>query len=140
MKAVGHNETEIIDEQNKETQDKETLEIVGSVFRLLDEKKAENILVLDISSLTHMTDYFIIADVASQMQIDSLRSHIVDMLSARGIFARNAVNQIQESWALLDYNGFVIHIFLSEVRAFYGLERIWHEGKTICGLDSQSSL
>jgi ribosome-associated protein len=114
-----------------ETQTDDTLEIVGSVAALLGEKKAENILVLDISSLTHITDYFIIADVGSQMQIDSLRSHIVDTLSARKIFARNAVNQMQTSWALLDYNGFVVHLFLSEVREFYGLERIWREGKFI---------
>jgi ribosome-associated protein len=109
----------------------EEREIVASVAALLDEKKANNILVLDISSLTHMTDYFIIADVETQMQIDSLRSHIVDMLSARGVFARNAVNQAQANWALLDYNGFVVHLFLTDVRDFYGLERIWHEGKVV---------
>ena len=86
---------------------------------------------IDISSLTSMADCFIIADVEVQLQIDSLRSHIVDMLSARGIYARNAVNSVQHGWALLDYNGFVIHLFLAELREYFGLEKIWGEGKQI---------
>ena len=125
MKTIGTGETRI-DEAHEGI-----WETVNGVAVLLGEKKANNILVLDISSLTHMTDYFIIADVETQMQIDSLRAHIVDMLSARGIFARNAVNQAQESWALLDYNSFVVHLFLADVREFYGLERIWYEGKVV---------
>jgi len=109
----------------------EALGLVRRVAALLDEKKAGNILVLDISSLTYLTDFFIIADAETQLQIDGLRAQIVDMLSANGAFARNAVNQPQSAWALLDYNGFVVHLFLREAREFYGLEKIWREGKVV---------
>ncbi len=116
-------------------QDVDTQEYVfrtaREVAELLVEKKANNVLGIDISSLTSMADCFIIADVEVQLQIDSLRSHIVDMLSARGIYARNAVNSVQHGWALLDYNGFVIHLFLAELREYFGLEKIWGEGKQI---------
>jgi len=105
--------------------------IAKEVAAFLVEKKAENVVALDISALTPMTDCFIIAEAEVQLQIDSLRSQIVDMLSARGIHARNAVNCAQSGWALLDYNGFVVHLFLSDLRSFYGLERIWGEGTPI---------
>jgi len=108
----------------------ETLELVRGAAKLLDEKQANNILILDISSITPVTDFFIIADAETQIQLDALRAHIEDMLAARKIIPRNA-RAPQASWILLDYNGFVVHLFLREAREFYGLERIWSEGKII---------
>jgi ribosome-associated protein len=107
------------------------LQTAREVVDLLVEKKAENVVCIDISPLTSMADCFIMADVEVQLQIDSLRSYIVDMLSAKGIYARNAVNAVQYGWALLDYNGFVVHIFLTELRDYYGLEKVWGEGKQL---------
>ncbi|HPH02494.1 MAG TPA: ribosome silencing factor [Spirochaetota bacterium] len=101
------------------------------VAEFLVEKKANNVVCIDISSLTSMADCFIMADVEVQLQVDSLRSQIVDLLSAQGIHARNAVNAVQQGWALLDYNGFIVHIFLTELREYYGLEKIWGEGKKL---------
>lgn len=109
----------------------EAAELAREVAAFLVEKKADNVVVLDISALTPMADCFIIAEAEVQLQIDSLRGQVVDMLSARGIHARNAVNSAQSGWALLDYNGLVVHLFLSELRSFYGLERIWSEGTPI---------
>ena len=108
----------------------ETLDLVRGAAKLLDEKQANDILILDISSLTPMTDFFIIADAETQIQLDALRAHIEDMLAARKIIPRNT-RAPQASWVLLDYNGFVVHLFLREAREFYGLERIWREGKII---------
>lgn len=116
--------------QETETKD-DLIKTVREVAELLVEKKANNVLVLDISSLTPMADCFIIADVEVQQQIDSLRSYVVDLLSARGIQAKNSVNSVQQGWALLDYNGFVVHLFLAELREYFGLEKIWGEGKPI---------
>ncbi|MDR2734035.1 MAG: ribosome silencing factor [Spirochaetota bacterium] len=120
-----HNKTEY---DKPDMQD--TLELVVSVAKLLDEKQANNILILDISFITPMTDFFVIADTETQIQLDALRAHIEDMLAARRIALRSA-RAPQTSWALLDYNGFVVHLFLREAREFYGLERIWREGKII---------
>jgi len=109
---------------------RETLDMALEVAGLLDEKQANNILILDISSLTPMADFFIIADTETQIQLNALRMYIEEMLAARRITPRNA-RAAQTSWILLDYNGFVVHLFLREAREFYGLERIWRDAKPI---------
>jgi ribosome-associated protein len=105
--------------------------LLKKVSGLLDEKQASNIIILDISSLTPMTDFFIIAETDTQLHLNILRAYIADMLEASGIRARNPVREEQTSWALLDYNDFVVHLFLREAREFYGLEKIWNEGKIV---------
>ena len=104
---------------------------VLELIEFLDSKKAENVLAIELAGLTTMADYFVIASASVQTQIDSLREMSEDFLRKKGHKPRNSATARQTGWVLLDYNDCVIHLFVSELREFYNLERIWGEGSVI---------
>ena len=102
-------------------------ETVLEAARFLDEKKAGNVVVIRVGQQTTITDYFIIADSEVQLQLDSLKSLLLKHLHEKGLVPRNNMREGQSGWVLIDYNDFVVHLFLRETRDFYKLETIWGE-------------
>lgn len=100
-------------------------EIVTQTVRLLDEKKAEDIVALDIRELTSLGDYFLIASANNTTLVKTLAEEVEGKLSAQGLEPRRVEGANSAMWILMDYNDVVIHIFYSETRDFYCLERLW---------------
>ncbi|MGI6403159.1 MAG: ribosome silencing factor [Oscillospiraceae bacterium] len=100
-------------------------EIVKTTVKLLDAKKAEDIVVLDIQNLTSLGDYFIIASAGNTTLVKTLAEEVEEKLSAQGVEPRKVEGASSAMWILMDYNDVVIHIFYSETREFYCLERLW---------------
>lgn len=102
------------------------------VISLLQEKKAEDIVVLDISSQTVMAEYFIICTGRSTTQVRALADHVSDSLKQKQNILAKGIEGLSESkWVLLDYGDVIVHVFRSEEREYYNLERLWADAKQI---------
>lgn len=96
--------------------------------RLADDKKAENIVVLELKEISALADYFIICSAASDRQVQAIAHHIEKSLKAdEGIQALGTEGLRESTWVLLDFDDVIIHIFQDSVRAFYDLENLWTE-------------
>ena len=97
----------------------------------LDEKKAVDIRVIDISKISVIADYFIIAGGTNQRQVKSLADNVEEKLGKAGCIPKSIEGYQSAKWILMDYGDVIIHIFDQEDRLFYDLERIWSEGQSI---------
>ncbi len=105
---------------------------VKQVVKLLDDKKGENIIILDLKRLTTITDYFIIVSANSETHLLALAKDTANYLKKEHkILPLNPLNETDKRWILLDYQDFIIHIFLAETRQYYNLEELWFEAKKI---------
>ncbi len=100
-------------------------QIVDKIIDVLLEKKAEDILVLNLRRLTPLTEYFIIATANSQTHARAISDAIEEALKKEGILPHHIEGYSPAQWILLDYIDCICHIFLKEIREFYGLERLW---------------
>ena len=108
-----------------------TFEKVKLAVAALEDKKATDIKVLDISEVSVIADYFIIATGANEPQIKAMVDSVDESFSKRGIEPKSTEGYKNANWVLLDYGDIIIHIFDEENRLFYDLERIWRDGKEI---------
>ena len=104
------------------------IEILKTIISALEDKKAENIKLIDISEISTVCDYFIITNGTNRSQIQALSDNVQEKLAANGIHPKNIEGYNTANWILLDYNDVLIHIFDKESRGFYDLERIWRDG------------
>ncbi len=105
--------------------------LVKLAYDALDEKKASDISVLDITGVSVIADYFIIASGENERQVEALSDAVDEALGRAGYERRAVEGYSSKRWILLDYNDVVIHIFNREDRLFYDLERIWRDGKRV---------
>jgi len=103
--------------------------LVQQIADLLDDKKAENVVVLDISRLTVLADYFVIASGRSELHVDALYDELNKSLSQKNIFPKHIDKG--KRWIVLDYGDIIVHIFHHEERSFYNLERLWADAERI---------
>ena len=99
--------------------------LAKKIMTILEEKKATDILALDISEISTLADYFILASAENVRQLDALEDAVEEDV-------RLEVNKVGESssgWILMDYRDIVVHLFTKEQRAFYDLEKIWSDAK-----------
>ncbi len=106
-------------------------EQVRIIIKALEDKKASDISVLDISKLSIMADYFIIGSGSNKNQIKAIIDEIQEKLGKAGINPRHVEGTETSGWVLLDYQDIIIHIFDVESRAFYDLERIWSDADNV---------
>lgn len=97
----------------------------------LEDKKAEDIRVIDISEVSVLADYFIIASGTNRSQIQALADNVQESLGRAGYELKQVEGYNTANWILMDFNDIIIHIFDNENRLFYNLERIWRDGKDI---------
>ena len=105
--------------------------MAGVAIRALEDKKAEDIRVIDISQVSVLADYFIIANGTNTSQIQALADEVEEKLGRDGYPLRQMEGYDHANWVLLDFGDIIIHIFDKENRLFYDLERIWRDGKMI---------
>ena len=106
-------------------------EIAKLAITALEDKKAEEIKVIDISEVSVIADYFIIANGTNRSQIQTLSDHVEETLGRSGVELKQVEGYDNANWVLLDFRDVIIHIFDKENRLFYDLERIWRDGKII---------
>ena len=93
--------------------------------RCLEGKKASDIILLEVSGVTTIADYFVIATGESQRQIKACADYIEESLSIKGEKPHHLEGIINLEWVLMDYGDVIVHIFDKEARLYYGLERLW---------------
>lgn len=97
----------------------------------LEDKKAEDIRIIDISEISTIADYFIIADGSNKSQIQAMADNVSEILGRAGVTVRQIEGYQNANWILMDFQDIIIHIFDRENRLFYDLERIWRDGVLI---------
>ena len=110
-------------------------EMVKIAINALEEKKAENIRVIDISKVSVLADYFIIAEGKNRNQIQALTDSVEKDLGKAGAIPKQIEGYESANWILMDYADIIVHIFDNENRLFYDLERIWRDGVCVDAKD-----
>lgn len=108
-----------------------SLDMVKLAVKALEDKKAEDIRVLDIREVSILADYFIIANGTNSNQIQALVDNVQEEFHKAGYTLKAREGYNSANWVLLDYNDIILHVFSKEDRLFYDLEHIWRDGKEV---------
>ena len=100
-------------------------------YRALDEKKGEDIKIIQISEISTVADYFLIAHGNNTPQVQALMDNVAEKMHEAGFPVKRTEGNRNSSWVLLDFGDVVVHVFDREDRLFYDLERIWSDGRQI---------
>ncbi len=100
-------------------------------YKALEEKKASNIKILDISNISDIADYFIIAGGSNRNQIQAMCDNIEEHMHDFKYPLKNVEGYSVGGWILLDYYDIIVHIFSDEARTFYDIERIWNDASDV---------
>ncbi|MFI3237494.1 MAG: ribosome silencing factor [Lachnospiraceae bacterium] len=106
-------------------------EMAKLAIEALEDKKGEGIRVIDISEVTIIADYFIIANGSNRNQVQALCDSVEEKLGRAGVEPKQIEGYDAANWILMDFRDVIIHVFDQENRLFYDLERIWRDGKAV---------
>ena len=109
----------------------EAKQLMTLIAECADNKKAEDIKILDIRDLTTMADYFVICHGNSNPQMRAIAEEIEDKLKEKGLFPGGREGMDSAFWILMDYSDVIVHIFSNESREFYSLENLWADAGEI---------
>lgn len=98
---------------------------VAKAIELLFDRKAEDVVLLDLREVSGATDYFLIATGRSDTHVSAIADHLIDELKKQSIRPYGIEGMRSGRWVLIDYVDFVVHVFHPEAREFYQLERLW---------------
>lgn len=105
-------------------------QLIKAIGEALLSKKAENILRLDVRNLTTLTDYFIVCHATSDSQVKALADIVIeDVKNTFGERVWRKEGHTTNRWIVLDYVNVVVHIFLRDLREYYGIERMWSDAE-----------
>jgi len=96
-----------------------------------DEKKAFDILILDLRDLTYLADYFVICSASNTSQVGAIADQIMQVLATHEIHASHIEGQAGATWVLMDYGDVVVHIFDEQTRIYYSLEKLWNDAPRV---------
>lgn len=106
-------------------------EMAKLAINALEDKKAEDIKVIDISHISTIADYFIIANGTNKSQIQTMTDNVAEVLGKAGHPEKHIEGYQNANWILMDFQDIIVHIFDKENRLFYDLEHIWRDGVEI---------
>ena len=106
-------------------------EIALLAARYADEKKAEDIKVLDLQGLSSLCEYIVLATVTSKPHLEAVEDEISTQLKKIGVYKTNRDGANSMIWRVSDYGAFLVHIMTPEARAFYALDKIFSFGKEL---------
>ena len=106
-------------------------ERVLQALHAASEKKAIDLVVLDLQDIASFTDYFVITSGANERQVQAIADGVSDTLKKVGSPAARVEGYKTAEWILLDYGDFIVHVFEQKARSFYDLERLWRESKRV---------
>ena len=99
--------------------------------KAIDDKKGQDIKVIDIHNVSVIADYFVIASGTNSNQVQAIVDNVEERLGRAGFEAKQIEGNRNSSWILMDYGDVIVHVFDEENRLFYDLERIWRDGKVL---------
>ena len=99
--------------------------------KAIDDKKGQDIKVIDIHNVSVIADYFVIASGTNSNQVQAIVDNVEEQLGRAGFEAKQIEGNRNSSWILMDYGDVIVHVFDEENRLFYDLERIWRDGKVL---------
>ena len=103
-------------------------ELALHAARILDEKGANEIMILEVAHLTSITDYFVIANGRNIQSVRSLAEDLEEKLKEDGVEPRRKEGERESRWIVLDYAHVIVHIFHPDERQYYNIERLWQDG------------
>jgi ribosome-associated protein len=112
-------------------------ERVKNIAQYIHDRRARDVLVLDLDGLTSIADYFIICTVTSSVQSKALIRDLEQLMKEYHIKPLSRESTVDSPWVLLDYNYFIIHLFLQEGRDFYRLEKLWSDARVLCSFEGE---
>lgn len=107
------------------------VEVAKLAAQAAEEKKAQNILVLDIRELSVFAEYFVICHGNSQTQVQAIVGHIKDRMNEAEVTIKGVEGFHEAVWVLVDLGDVIVHVFYRDERSFYDLERLWKEAPQI---------
>ena len=107
------------------------LECVKAIYKAIDDKKGENISVIDVSKISPLADYFILATADNIQQMKAIRDNVEEAMMAYKTYAKSVEGDNNSTWILIDYKDIVVNIFNRESRTFYNLDKLWSDGADI---------
>lgn len=109
----------------------QTIDLVKKIVEALEDKKAEDITVLDIGEVSSIADYFIIANGNNANQLTAMEDAVDEAMYTNGVHQKQVEGIGNSTWILMDYQDIIVHLFSKEDRQFYDLDRIWRDGKVV---------
>jgi ribosome-associated protein len=104
---------------------------IEMAVKAAEDKKANELIVLDLRKAAGFTDYFVICSGTNPRQIRAIADSVIEALGAEGEKPAHIEGYERSEWILLDYFDFIVHVFAPETRMFYGLERLWGNAEQI---------
>ncbi|MHC1784267.1 MAG: ribosome silencing factor [Anaerolineaceae bacterium] len=108
-----------------------TLELAHSIVTVLEEIKAENIVLLDIHGIADFADYFVICSGTSARMLDALSETTATKIKQEHKVSVRSEGQPSDGWLVLDFGDIVVHLFSPDQRDYYKLEELWNKGKIL---------
>ena len=109
----------------------ESRELAVFAAGILDDRKAENIEIIEISELTTIADYFVICSGNSSTQVKALCDNVLEKAKEGGIEPLRTEGYDSAAWILIDFGSVIVHVFKTDMRDFYSLDRLWGDGNKI---------
>ncbi len=106
-------------------------EMVKTAVKALDDKKANDIRIIDIKDISSMGDFLVVCDGSNRNQVQAMCDNVEEFMHKEGYKLKNREGYANGGWILLDYYDIIVHIFAEEERSFYDLEHIWRDGNII---------
>jgi ribosome-associated protein len=101
------------------------------IYNALDDKKGIDIKILDISKVSTIADYFVIASGSNSSQVQALSDNVTEEMSKAGYDYKQIEGYNSSNWILIDYSDVIVHVFDADSRMFYDLERIWRDAQYV---------
>jgi ribosome-associated protein len=105
--------------------------IATSIRELAEDKKAEDLIILDVKKQSSFAHYFVITHGNNERHVNAIAENIMSEMKKKGEPVWQAEGVRESKWVLLDFGSVVVHIFCKELREFYALERLWGDAKRI---------
>lgn len=106
-------------------------ELLELVVKTADDRKAQNLIALDMKSLSVMSDYNVILHASNSRLINAIAQSIVDEAQKVGVEPKNVEGKQSGTWLLIDLGAIIVHVFDEEERAHYNLEGLWTEAPSV---------
>ena len=113
------------------SENNQSLRMAQLALQAMEEKKAEDIKIIDIHEVSTIADYFLIASGNNLRQIQAICDEIEETMGRAGYPKKQSEGYDTANWILMDYHDIIVHIFDKQNRLFYDLERIWRDGKEV---------
>lgn len=109
----------------------EPKQLANSIIEVLEDNKAENIVLLDLEKISNITSLFVICTGSSDRMIEALADEVIDKIRENHKIKTKPMGESSSGWVIVDYGSVIVHCFTRDTREFYDLEDLWKDGKVL---------